>query len=373
MLAWQVALKEFKEILRNPVLVLLAFGVPVVFFFVFGFGINLDVQNLPVAVVDMDESKLSRDFADEIYNNNYFSLVGYMGFEDAKKLMRLNRLRGVVVIPPGFSRRLHEGLSSEVLVLVDGTYPYRADVTKGYMEAIVARFNRDLIEGWMKKRGKSFNLNLLRLDMRSLFNQSIKSDYSLVPGVFVIVLLINTTILASVAVVREKDYGTITNIYISSIGRASFILGKAFPYWLVGVANVFCMFVLSRVVFGIPFRGSFPLFFGASSIYVLYAALLGVLVSIFARTMIAAQIISMIVTVIPAFLYSGYLMPVSSLTESGRLEAEMLSASHYMNVCRGTFLKGLTFSRLASDIAAMTVSCIALFAISCFLFKKREG
>lgn len=225
-LLWAVAEKEFKEIFRNPVMLLLAFGVPVVFFFVFGFGINLDVENLPLAIVDQDRSKPSQDFADEIYNNKYFTLVGYMDLNEAERLVRLNKLRAILVIPPGFSRRLHEGKASEVQVLIDGTYPYRADVIRGYITAVAQRFNEKLARKWLKQKGIDIELNLVELDVRSFYNQSIKSTYSLVPGVFVIVIMINIALLASISVVREKDYGTISNIYTSKISKSAFLLGK---------------------------------------------------------------------------------------------------------------------------------------------------
>ena len=368
-----VADKEFKEIFRNPVTLLLAFGVPVVFFFVFGIGINLDVENLPLAVVDMDGSKLSADFSEQIYNNRYFTLVGYMSRSQAERLMRLNKLRAILIIPPGFARRLYEGRTSTVQVLVDGTYPYRADVIKGYMAGMVSRFNEALLRDWLGARGMKPNLEPVSLDVRVLYNQSIKSAYSLVPGVFVIVILMNTTILASLSVARERDYGSIYNIYTSSLSKFAFVVGKIVPYWFVGMVNVATMLLLALLLFRIPFRGDPVAFALSSGVYVLAACLLGILVSIFTRSMIAAQIVSMIITVIPAFLYSGYLMPVSFLEPMGQIEARMLPAMHYMNACRGIFLKGFGIGDVLSSVCAMLVFCACIFALSMLLFKKREG
>ncbi len=367
-----ITLKEFKEILRNPVMLLLSFGVPVVFFFILGFGINLDVNNIPIAIVDYDNSKLSRNLGDGIYNNRYFTLLGYLPYEEVERLFKTNKLRAIVIIPKNFSRKIYANRSSEIQVLVDGTYPFRADIIRGYISGIVGKFNESLIKNWMKKKGIDVEITPVKLQIRSFYNQAMESKYSLIPGLFVIVLFINLTVLASLAIVREKDYGTIVNIYNTTIGRFSFVWGKIAPYILVGIINLLTLFVLSFWVFKLPFRGDPLTFFFISLFYIISACLLGAIISSFTKTMIAAQFVAMIVTIIPSFLYSGYLMPVSSLGKAGRIEAHLFPAMYYMNVCRGSYLKSMNLSRFKYELMVLFLYVILMFLAASLLFKKRE-
>ncbi len=367
-----IALKEFKEIFRNPVMLMLSFGIPVVFFFILGFGISLDVSNIPLAIVDYDGKKLSREFAESIYNNRYFTLVGYLNLEEAERLLKINRLRAIVVIPDNFSRRLYMGRSSEIQVLIDGGYPFRADVIRGYISSVVAKFNKNLLKRWLNKRGVDYEIEPVKLDIRSFYNQAMKSEFSLIPGLFVIILLVNLTVLTSISIVREKDYGTIFNIYTSVVDRFSFITGKIITYWAIGIVNFLTLFLLSFMIFKLPFRGDFLSFLFISNIYIMISCLLGALISSFTKTMIAAQFVAMVVTIIPSFLYSGYLMPVSSLGREGRIEAYLFPAKYYMDACRGSYLKYMSISDLKGQTFILIVFCTILFLLSSLLFKKRE-
>ncbi len=370
---WIVAEKEAKEILRSPLLLALSFLLPIFFLFILGFGINLDVENIPIAIVDHDNTVLSREFADSIYNNKYFALTGVSDKRSAIKLLKTNRLRAIVVIPENFEKRIREGRLSEIQILIDGTYPYRADVIRGYMASLSSSFTEKLIKRWLEKRGLRVKPSPVHLVVRSFYNQSMLSAYSLVPGLFVIILFINLAVLSSLSIAREKDYGTIVNILTSKISRLSFVWGKVVPYFLAGLINLVTLLILSLSIFHLPFRGNLLSFFVVSSSYILATCFFGTFVSSFSKTMIGAQFAAMVIAIIPSFLYSGFLMPVSSLGKGGKIEALLLPCKYYMDSVRGIFLKGFSLSESLRNLPPVLAFAFVMLALSVILFKKREG
>ncbi len=208
-----IALKEVKEIWRVKLFLVLAFVVPFIMFIVFGYGISLDIEHMPFAYIDEDRSQLSAQLVEK-FKGRFFELQGELpGRKEADRLLTRGTLRAVLVIPPDFSRRIYRGSEAEVQFLIDGGYPYRALTIKGYAQAIAGAFNSEILEEKVKREGRSGTLlRPVRVETRYFFNESLKSSYALVPGLIVIVLLMNPAVLTALAIAREKEFGTIYNI-----------------------------------------------------------------------------------------------------------------------------------------------------------------
>ena len=367
--------KEFKEIIRSPLYLLLAHFVPLALYLVFGFGLSLDVEHIPTAFLDLDRTQTSRQFIDGLIKTKYFSLTREaQNNRELVELLKKGAIRLGVIIPPQFQKRLRQDLASPVQVLVDGTYPYRGLVTKNYLTAYLASFNRGLIQKWLKRRGlTNVHLQPIKLETRFLYNESLISSFSLVPGLLVVVLMMNPAIMAAIAIVREKDYGTIYNIYASPISRWEFLTGKLIPYYLLNLVNILILFLLSITLFGVPFKGSFLLLLLGSLLYIFTTTGMGLIISAFTRSMVAAQIVTVIITVIPSFLYSGLFMPVSNLGLEGEIEAHLFPAMYYMKIVQGTYSKVIGLKEMAMNYLVLLIYGITLFFLGLVLFKKREG
>ncbi|RMG67500.1 MAG: ABC transporter permease, partial [Nitrospirae bacterium] len=316
-----IAEKEFLEIWRNRLFLALSFLVPFVMFVVFAYGISLDIENIPMSYIDQDNTLESRELINR-FTLRYFRLQAPLrDIKEAEALLQRGALRAVVVVPPGFTRELYSGRKPSVQVLIDGGFPYTALTVKGYAEAISRAYSLELQRDWMAKKGMPLPPMPLKVEFRYLFNESLKSSFSLVPALIAIVLLVNPSVLTAISIAREKEFGTIYNIYSTPIRKIEFLAGKLIPYGIISMINFFVILLTIKVLFHIPMKGSLLDLLPAAVVYVLINVSIGLVISSLTHTVVSAQIITLIITTIPAFLYSGLLIPVANLGTEGRVMA----------------------------------------------------
>jgi ABC-2 type transport system permease protein/ribosome-dependent ATPase len=368
-----VTSKEVKEIVRVRLFLLLAFVVPFIMFNVFAFGISLDIEHMPFAYIDYDHSQLSAQLVEK-FKGRYFELREQIFTpQRADQLLTSGELRAVLVIPPDFSKEVYKGNTAEVQFLIDGGYPYRALTMKGYAQAITNSFNRELIQGRLQQTGRQMvPTQPIKIETRYLFNESLKSSYALVPGLIAIILLMNPAVLTALAIAREKEFGTIYNIYSTPIKKWEFLIGKIIPYLIISAINFNVLVITVRFLFKITMKGHFIDLIPAALLYILINVSIGLLVSSVTRTMVAAQIVAVIVTVIPAFLYSGLLIPVSNLEGGAKIMAYLYPTMHFMKIIHGVYLKNLNLLNLLPHVLLLLLYFIILFSLGIFVFKKRE-
>lgn len=373
-----VARKEWREVLRDRLFFSLAFVVPAVFMILFGYGMSLDVEHVPFAVVDHDRSAASRDYAYRFIGSRYFDFKGYVADERAlDPLLKDNRIRVAIVIPERFEENLLVGRAARVQTLIDGTLPARAATTKGYVGAINAQASRELLAAWLARvRGLSpeaarERVEPVRLEVRYLYNQSLTSLHSLAPKLIMLILMFVPPLLTAVGVVREKETGSIYNIYASTVTRGEFLAGKLGPYVAISAANAALLWLLAAGLFGAPFKGSLPFFLAASILFVACTAAIGLLVSLLVRTQLAATVVTVILTMVPAVDYSGLFMPIESLAPEGQVEARLFPAIYYTDIVAGVFLKGAGPASLWPDLLALAGYTAVLLAAGYALFRKR--
>jgi ABC-2 type transport system permease protein len=372
--------KERREIVRDRLFFALAFIVPPVLLITFGYGLSLDVESNPFAAVDYDRTPLSRDYLHGFIESRQFRFQGYLENErDIYGLLASGEVRALIIIPEHFQERLLAGRSVAVQILIDGTFPFRAQTTKGYVVGVNATFNSNLLcehlartAGMDRDRAREI-LQPIKTEVRCLYNPALKSDWSLVPRLMMMVLMICPPILTAMGVVREKETGAIYNIYSSTITRGEYLLGKLAPYIGVSILNVVVLWLITAKVFGAPFKGEALFFFIASVLYVSCTTGMGLIVSVLVRTQVAAVLITFIITVVPSVFYSGIFVPVPSLSKGARVVAHLLPAMYYTDIVAGCFLKGVGLEVLWREVLVLAGYAAALFVVGYAMFHKRPA
>ena len=375
-----VMVKEWREIIRDRLFFILAFVVPASFMLLFGFGLSMDVENIPMAVMDRDQTPMSRDYAYRFMGSRYFDFKGMVQrMEEAEPLLVDNQLRLILVIPEKFQENLLAGKEVEVQSIIDGTFPFRAQTSKGYVAAINGAANMELLAQVLAKahgmspKAARTAVQPVRLSVRYLYNQSCQSIWSMAPKIMMVILMITPPFLTALGIVREKETGSIYNIYASTVTRPEFLLGKLSPYVVISVLNMLVLWFLAVRIFGAPFKGNPLFFFLVSILYVACTTGVGLIVSILVQTQVAAMVVTAILTIVPSVLYSGVIIPVSSMGDAARYVAKTLPATYYTEVALGSFLKGVGWSILWSRVAILGIYAIALFAIGYVMFSKRPN
>ncbi len=377
---WAVTYKEWREILRDRLFFAMAFGLPVLIFLVLGYGISFDVEKITFAVLDQDRTAMSRDFLHRFIDSRYFDYKGDVSSErDLDPLLADSDIRFAIIIPHRFQEQLLAGQATSVQSLIDGVFPYRAEIEKGYLSAIIANFNAQSLADYLARtRGISKEQALsqvspVRLESRYLYNQALRSQWSMSSGLMMLVLIVTPPFLTALGVVREKENGSIYNIYASTISRSEFILGKFLPYLLISCLNILVLWWLVMHVFGTPFKGDPLFYYLASVIYVICTAGIGLLVSVLVRTQISAVILTMVISFVPAMLYSGLLVPIESMGMGTKIEAHLFPTLYHLRISWGSFLKGLGWAELWFDVTALIFYAILLWVIGLLNFHKRPS
>ncbi|MEX5215606.1 MAG: ABC transporter permease [Nitrospiraceae bacterium] len=373
-----VALKEWKETTRDRPFLLLAFLLPSLWLVAFGYGLVLDVEQIPFAVLDRDHSALSRDYLYRFMQSRYFSFRGYADHERAlDRLLTETKIRAAIIVPERFQERLAAGEPVAVQTLLDGTFPLHTDIAKGYVIAINQAFTEErVIDHLRRSRGFTQEqarrlVRPLTVEVRYLYNEEVRSTWSMVPALVMFTLMLATPLLTALGVVREKETGSIYNIYSSTLSRAEFLTGKLLPYVAISLVNVWVLWLMAVTLFQVPFKGSLLFFFSGSVLFVLCGTGVGLLISLLVNTQMAALIITMVVAMVPTILFSGLLVPVSSLSRGAQVQAHLFPAMYYTDIVRGSFLKGVGLDVIWIDLLALASFATVTSGITYRLFTKR--
>lgn len=381
-----VARREAREVIRDPIYGGLAFLAPPLMMLVIGFGLDFDVEGIRLAAVDEDRTPASRELVERFANARFFELSHRLDSpREIDDLMMRGRIRAAVVVPPRFGSDLAAGREVAVQTLIDGTFPYRAEVAAGYASAIVASYAADAAAaaaplparsrafGRLGGSGAGGRTGGIDLEIRYLFNESLESRWSLAPSTLMLVLMILPPILTAVGVVRERERGSIDALRASPLRRGEFVLGKWLPYLAVAFGSFLVLWAIAVAVFKAPFRGDPWFFLLASVAYVACTSGLGLVVSLLVRSQIAAILVTMIVALVPTMLYSGMITPLSSLSESGRVQANLLPATHYNRIVAGSFLRGVEPTSQWTELAVLALYTLGTFVAATLLFSKRAN
>jgi ribosome-dependent ATPase len=363
------ARREMLEIRRDPVRLAFALFGTVLLMLIFGYGISLDVEKIAYAVLDRDDTTLSRDYGQNIAGSRYFSeRAPIRNYAELETRMRSGELQLVLEIPPGFARDVKRDRSPEIGALIDGAMPFRAETMRGYVEG--------LHESWLAAHARHNGLHTAApaatIEVRYRYNQDFKSIYAMVPSTIALLLVFIPAVLMAVGVVGEKELGSITNFYATPVTRLEFLFGKQLPYVGIGILNFLIMFAMALFVFRVPLKGDFlPLATGAV-LYVWATTGLGLLMSSFTKTQLAAIFGTAIATMTPATQFSGMMTPVASLTGGARIIGTFFPTTYFIQITVGTFTKALGFIDLIPEFLALAAFIPAFTLLSLLFLKKQE-
>jgi ribosome-dependent ATPase len=367
---WAYARRESVELWRDPIRLAFALLGPMVLLVAMGYGISFDVDDIRYAVLDLDRTPASRAYIAGYAGSRYFHRApDIAGDEDLWRRMDSGELTLAIEIPPGFGRALARGDRTEVGLWIDGAFPFRGDTIAGYAQAVHQGFLRS---PGILPAGAAAREPPLRIETRFRYNQAFESVYAMVPGIIMLLLIMIPATMTAVGVVREKELGSITNYYATPTRGLEFLLGKQLPYVALAMASYLTLLALALGLFRLPVQGSLAALSLGALLFVFASTGLGLLMSTFMRSQIGAIFATAIATTIPTILFSGMLVPVSSLTGPARIMGFGFPSAWFNHVSVGAFTKGLGLGDLWLDFVVLAAFGVGFVAAGRLLLRGQE-
>ena len=342
----------------------------VLLMFVMGYGISMDVENLRYAVLDRDQTSLSRHYTHNLAGSRYFTEQPPIA-DDAEmdRRLRSGDISLALEIPPGFARDVLHGRNVQIGAWIDGAMPQRAETVHGYVQGMHQHW---LAQQALERTGQVVR-PLAEIETRYRYNPDVKSLPAMVPAVIPLLLLMLPAMLTALAVVREKELGSIINLYVTPVTRTEFLLGKQLPYIALAMLNYLTMCALAVTAFGVPMTGSFATLSVAALLYAICSTGMGLLASTLTKSQIAAIFFAMIGTLIPAVQFAGLINPVSSLEGVGRWIGDIYPATYMLLISRGVFSKALDLADVQAALWPMLLAIPVILGLAIALLKKQEA
>jgi ABC-2 type transport system permease protein len=364
-------IKEFLQVLRDPKMRGVIFVMPLLQVMVFGYAVTTDVRNVPVAVLDFDQSVASRELLSRFSASGYFRFVSQTrNANDATRLLDKESVGAILRIDQGFEEDLRAGRTAKLQVIADGTDSNTAGIVLGYTGRIAGEFSgKVLLTRFSRLRGEGPLPGNVELISRAWFNENLESRNFYVPGVIAIIVMLVTLMLTSMAIVREKEIGTIEQLLVSPITPAEFILGKTLPFALIGYADVLLVAALGVFWFEVPIRGSLPLLLVATTFYLMTTLGIGLFISTVSRTQQQAML-SVFFFYFPAVLLSGFMFPIANMPSPVQYLTYANPLRYFLVILRGIFLKGAGTDTLWPPMAALLAMGLLTLLVTTRRFRK---
>lgn len=367
---WAFARRETMEIQRDPLRLSFAFLGPIILMLTFGYGISFDVTDLRYAVFDQDQTAESRTLLEAFSGSRYFAeQAPASSATELEARLRSAEIAIAIEIPPDFGRDLLQSNQPEVRIAIDAAMPFRAETARGYLQGLAVSYMEDQVE---QTYGEPIDTSAAGIETRFRYNQGFKSVVAMVPSVIMLMLVLIPSMMAAMGVVREKETGSIANFRSTPITRAEFLLGKQLPYVVIAMLSFVTLLLVAYGVFRVPIKGSWMALFVGTFLYVLATTGFGVLISAFTKTQVAATFATAIIAIVPAVNFSGLLVPVSSLSGSGRLIGLGFPSGWYQQISVGTFTKDLGFAELWQNHLALFGFALFFIAVAVVALRKQE-
>ncbi|MDR4504516.1 MAG: ABC transporter permease [Candidatus Scalindua sp.] len=366
-----ILIKEFIQIFRDPKMKGMIFLAPIVQVLVFGYAVTTDVKQIATAVHDLDNSVVSRELVSRFVNSGYFDIVEYIESKGRDQyLIDRGKVRAVLRMNKGFGEDLRAGRTAQLQVIVDGTDSNTAGIVLDYSARIVGQFSQKiLITRFTRLKGHALKPGRVEMQTRAWFNENLESRNFYVPGTIAIIVMLITLMLTSMAVVREKEIGTMEQIMVTPITQTEFILGKTVPFALIGFADVVMITLLGVFWFEVPIRGSLLLLFVATILYLMTTLGVGLLISTISHTQQEAMM-STFFFYFPAVLLSGFMFPIANMPVVVQWFTYLNPLRYFLVIIRGIFLKGVGLDILWPQMAALAAMGLATLWLASKRFKK---
>ncbi len=368
-----IARKEYYHLIRDFRSLYLAFFIPLLLILMFGYALSLDVEDIKTVVVDHDNTPLSRDFIRKLDASSYFRVIAYL--PDTKlltKYMDSGEVKLGVVIPPNWTRDIQSDREAEIQFILDGADPNYAGISRGYVTAFVEEYNQHQLDQFLNRKGMAKIKLPLEGRIRVWFNEELESRYFIVPGIIAIIIMIVGALLTSLVIAREYENGTMETIRSLPIKAQELLIGKAIPYFLIALMDVFFAVFMGQILFGTVIKSSFWLLVLASSIYLSVALSLGLLISTVTKSQLVANQMAILMTYLPSILLSDFVFPVVNMPKVLQLITKIIPATYFIDILNGLYLRNLGLHYLWKDYLVLTCMMALLTTINIFALKK-EG
>jgi ABC-2 type transport system permease protein len=363
-----VARKEVIQIRRDPRSLGMAFVIPMILLFLFGYALTLDVDHLATIVYDQDRTPASRAFVARFEESGYFTVAATArSYDDIEWALDAGRAQVALVIPRQFARDLDLGRLIAVQALLDGSDANTATIAFSYIEAITSRFSNQVVT---ERVGASARDLPVDVRLRVWYNSELESKNYIVPGLIAVIMMVIAALLTSLTIAREWERGTMEQLIATPIRVPELVLGKLLPYFAIGFIDVVLAVIVGTLVFRVPFRGNPVLLLGLSLIFLLGTLSLGMVVSIKAKSQLVASQVAMVVTFLPSFLLSGFMYDVGNMPGWLQAITYVFPARYFVTILKGVFLKGVGLSVLGLEVVFLAVFALAVTAAARATFRK---
>lgn len=362
-----LARKELYHILRDPRSLVIIFAMPVMMTFLYGYAINLDIENVTLAVVDYDHTAESRSLTDEIYASTYFSRPEVeVDMSEPERTLRRRDAAGILIIKPGFGEALHNGEEYSLGVTVDGSDNLLAAAVQAYTSGVVASFIQKRLPPETKQAG-------IVVSQQVLYNPDLKSSHFFVPAIVAIILIMISALLTSVTIAREKETGTMEQLLVAPVTPRQILVGKIMPYIVIAFIDGMLVLLFAKLVFGVPFAGSLITLALSTVVYVSTALSIGILISSLVSTQQVAMMFALVSTMLPSIMLSGFIFAIKNMPIPLQIISHIVPARFYIYATRAVLLKGADWHSLLPQIGALVLLMLIMMLIAVKKFKTRIG
>jgi len=365
--------KEFYHLIRDYRSLYLAFAIPLLLIILFGYALSLDVDNVETVFVDYDKSELSRDFISKLDASPYFHVSGILtGTKEATGALDHDRTKIAIVIPSDFTKNLGADRETPIQIIIDGSDPNFANIIRGYVTSFIAHYNQKLLINFLNRQGRESINPPVDGRIRIWFNEDLESRNFIIPGIIAVIIMIVGALLTSLVIAREYENGTMETIKSMPVKAGELLLGKAVPYFFIGLTDVLIAILLGQLLFGIVMKGNFWLMILSSSLYLMVALSLGLLISNVTKSQLMANQIAILTTYLPSFLLSNFVFPIINMPKVIQAITLIIPARYFIDILSGIYLRNLGFAYLWPSLLVLLV----MFSVLTFLnykMLKREG
>ncbi len=365
--------KEFYHLIRDYRSLILAFAIPLLLILLFGYALSLDVDNVETVVVDQDRSDLSRDFVRSLDASPYFRVRAHL--EDPRQVndwIDRDRATVAVVIPSDWTENIRSDREAPLQIILDGSDPNFANIARGYINAYIERYNGQLLADFLSRQGIEPIRPPVEGRIRVWFNEDLESRNFIIPGIIAVIIMIAGAMLTSLVIAREYENGTMETLKSLPVTGLELLVGKAVPYFFIGLTDVLIAVFMGQVLFGIVMKGGFWVMILASSLYLGVALALGLLISTVTKSQFVANQAAILITYLPSLLLSNFVFPVVNMPKVLQVLTYVVPATYYIEILSGIYLKDLEMARMWTNFAVLAVMFMVLAGINAILLKK-EG
>ena len=368
-----IARKEYYHLIRDFRSLYLAFIIPLLLIFMFGYALSLDVKDIRVAVVDQDRTDLSRDLISSLNASAYFDVIAWpSGSTDAIELIDREKAIIALIIPPGWTSDIRADRQSPIQIILDGSDSNFAGISNGYISAFIESYNRKFMASFINRKGMQQIRMPVDARIRIWFNEDMESRNFIVPGIIAIIIMIVGAILTSLVIAREYENGTMETILSLPITASDFFIGKALPYFFIGFVDTLMAVLMGQVLFDVVIKGSFWLMILASTVYIWTAVSLGLLLSVIVKSQLVANQLAILISYLPSLMLSDFVFPLDNMPIILRLISRIVPARYFIDILNGLYLRDLGFGYIWVDYLILLIMCIILANLA-FRKLRKEG